>query len=202
MLSPRSCPHAAPPGTAFGAELPRALTAGRRPRITQIFSSPAHSPRVPGLFLFGAHESSANRETDLGGGSSTGDPLRPTRGSCRGWDRAQTAKSFNVISVTDESALIKHCRRELAGTATSGSVRRWQNHSPLRPATHQFGGGQGGIQIWSCAYGFHLAKVENSRPHNIPIGGCGCRDSSRSPALVRQSRPRCGMAMQPHSDRR
>jgi hypothetical protein len=51
------------------------------------------------------------------------------------------------------------------------------------------------------AHGFHLAKVENARHHSTRFDGYRHFDSSRPSALVHQSRPGCGMAMQPHSVR-
>ena len=54
-------------------------------------------------------------------------------------------------------------------------------------------------QTGSYAHGFHLAKAENARRHGTPFDNCRHCNSNRPSARAHQSRPGCGMAMQPHS---
>jgi hypothetical protein len=91
--------------------------------------------------------------------------------------------------LTDREAAISWGER----CPSAYGICRPGRRSPQRSA-HQTPG--------NYAHGFHVAKVENAPRHGTRFDGCRHCDSNRPSACVRQSRPGCGMGMQPHSVRR
>jgi hypothetical protein len=129
-------------------------------------------------------------------------PLDVLTGECRlltiSADGRCRAMQMTVLRQVCSDSAIRTSRHSPAELTKREAARAWSNGCPNQYYLRRSGRSCFG----SCAHGIHLAKVENTRRHNTPFDSYRYRDGSRSSACLHQSRPGCGMAMQPHSVRR